>query len=397
MKAIKVILLLFIICSFHSGICTAQWVKVSNVIGNRDIYSLAATGNYIFAGTDPSGVYLSTNDGTNWTQTSLNNRTVNTLTINGNDIFAGTENYGVYLSQNNGATWLQISLNNRDIRSLIINANDIYAGTNLYGVYKNGIQTSLNNRYVYSLASNGNNIFAGTTNYGVYLSTNNGTTWAQTSLNNLTVYSLAINGNKIFAGTGSTSGVYLSTNNGTTWTQTPLNNVTVYSQTVIGNNIFAGTFQNGVFISTDNGTNWTQKNEGLGILSVNAFCVLNDYIFAGTIGNSVYRRPLSELIGIQPISNEVPKEYSLSQNYPNPFNPVTKIRFSIPVGTRHGAFIKIIVFDVTGREVAILVNEQLKPGTYEVEWYATNFPSGVYYYTLSSGEFSETGKAILVK
>ncbi len=102
-------------------------------------------------------------------------------------------------------------------------------------------------------------------------------------------------------------------------------------------------------------------------------------------------------IGITPIGNKVPKEFSLSQNYPNPFNPTTKIQFSIPVRTGRDLSIQIKVFDVLGREVATLVNEQLNPGTYETDWSADKFASGVYYYKLVSGTFSDTRKMILIK
>jgi flagellar hook assembly protein FlgD len=86
----------------------------------------------------------------------------------------------------------------------------------------------------------------------------------------------------------------------------------------------------------------------------------------------------------------------LSQNYPNPFNPVTRIDFVIPfVETRLMASLRI--YDILGREVTTLVNGQLKPGTYEIEWDATNYPSGVYYYTLTTGDYKETRKMILLR
>ncbi len=106
--------------------------------------------------------------------------------------------------------------------------------------------------------------------------------------------------------------------------------------------------------------------------------------------------------GIQTIGSEVPDKFTLSQNYPNPFNPSTKIKFDNPPsplserGDR-GGFIQLKVYDLLGREIATLVNEQLKPGTYETEWDATNYPSGVYFYTLTASGYSKTMKMILVK
>ncbi len=99
------------------------------------------------------------------------------------------------------------------------------------------------------------------------------------------------------------------------------------------------------------------------------------------------------LVGIQPISTEIPNQFSLSQNYPNPFNPTTKIRFSLP----KNSFVKIVVFDALGKEVQTLVNEQINPGTYSVDWDGANYPSGVYFYKIIAGGFSETKKLMLIK
>jgi hypothetical protein len=101
-------------------------------------------------------------------------------------------------------------------------------------------------------------------------------------------------------------------------------------------------------------------------------------------------------LGITPISGNVPKDFSLLQNYPNPFNPSTKIRFEVP-NKGLQPLVQIRVFDVLGREVSTLVNEQLQPGTYEVNFDATNFPGGVYFYKLTSNDFSETKKMVLIK
>jgi hypothetical protein len=88
-----------------------------------------------------------------------------------------------------------------------------------------------------------------------------------------------------------------------------------------------------------------------------------------------------------------PLVFSLSQNYPNPFNPSTKINYSIPQSSN----VVIKVFDILGNEVATLVNEQKPAGSYEIEFNATNFPSGVYCYQLKAGTFIETKKMLLVK
>lgn len=99
------------------------------------------------------------------------------------------------------------------------------------------------------------------------------------------------------------------------------------------------------------------------------------------------------VIGIENINSNVPDNFSLGQNYPNPFNPQTKIRFSI----KQSSFSELKIFDILGREVKTLVNENLKAGEYEVSFNAAGLPSGVYFYMLKTQEFTETKKMVLIK
>ena len=340
----------------------AQWMQMSNGMGtNQSVVCLASNGNNIFAGTWSLGVYLSTNNGTNWMQTALNNKTVNALAISGSNIIAGIDSPGgVYFSTDTGTTWTQTqwSLNGLIVFSLAVNGNSVFAGTDL-GVYRstnNGnswdiIQGSL---YAYSLVANGNNIYEGVHDYGVNLSTNNGNTWAQTTLNNQSVLALAASGNSVFAGTD--LGVYLSTNNGVLW---------------------------------------VQKNQGfINISKVFTILVANNFIFAGPQSQSVWRRNLSEILtGSQQITELVPSSFSLSQNYPNPFNPVTRIRYDLP----KAGVVKLVIFDALGRTVETLVNEHQSAGTYEATFNGSQYPSGIYFYRLLTDGYSETKKMFLVK
>jgi hypothetical protein len=93
------------------------------------------------------------------------------------------------------------------------------------------------------------------------------------------------------------------------------------------------------------------------------------------------------------ITDGVPSEYSLSQNYPNPFNPTTNIEFSIP----NSGMVSVKVFNVLGQEVANLVNQELKAGVHKVDFDATNLTSGIYFYTLESGNFTQSQKMLLLK
>ncbi len=104
------------------------------------------------------------------------------------------------------------------------------------------------------------------------------------------------------------------------------------------------------------------------------------------------------LIGVNPVSGNIPSKYILHQNHPNPFNPVTKIKFDLPGNVKsEKSNVKIIIYDILGKEIAVLVNGQLNPGTYEIGFDGADFPSGVYFYTLRAGDFTDTKKMILIK
>lgn len=124
------------------------------------------------------------------------------------------------------------------------------------------------------------------------------------------------------------------------------------------------------------------------------YCSLN---FASSDCADVSKHPVLQIIytttGIQNTSAEVPASYKIYQNFPNPFNPVTNIKFDIPKSSNT----KVIIYDVLGKEAAVLVNEFLNPGSYNVTWNGSNFSSGQYFYRIESGDFSETKKLMLIK
>jgi hypothetical protein len=99
------------------------------------------------------------------------------------------------------------------------------------------------------------------------------------------------------------------------------------------------------------------------------------------------------LVGIPHTRNTIPVAYLLEQNYPNPFNPATKVMYQLPKAGN----VKITVFDVLGRELDVLVNEYKTPGSYSVEFDASELSSGVYFYRLESGDFRDVKKMTLVK
>jgi hypothetical protein len=108
---------------------------------------------------------------------------------------------------------------------------------------------------------------------------------------------------------------------------------------------------------------------------------------------SVINPPDSVVVSVMTFSGLVPTSYRLYQNYPNPFNPTSSIKFDIP----RVSGVELIIYDVLGREVAVLVDQQLKPGTYEVAFDGTNLPSGVFFYKLEADDYVEVRKMVLIK
>jgi hypothetical protein len=117
---------------------------------------------------------------------------------------------------------------------------------------------------------------------------------------------------------------------------------------------------------------------------------------AGTNGTNL--RPnicmtINLLVGNNSGQTELPKSFALSQNYPNPFNPTTSIKYSVPKQT----LVKLVVYDLLGREVAVLVNTMKQPGSYEANFDASNLASGAYFYRIEAGDFTDVKKMVLIK
>ncbi|NJD21382.1 MAG: T9SS type A sorting domain-containing protein [Melioribacter sp.] len=104
-------------------------------------------------------------------------------------------------------------------------------------------------------------------------------------------------------------------------------------------------------------------------------------------------KKMNGIVGVQNQNNQIPESYSLYQNYPNPFNPTTIINYSVP----KTSFVIIKVYDVLGREVAVLVNDIKLIGNYSVQFNASKLVSGIYFYRMQAGNFFDTKKLILMK
>jgi hypothetical protein len=117
------------------------------------------------------------------------------------------------------------------------------------------------------------------------------------------------------------------------------------------------------------------------------------FAYPGSGPNNVYYNSEQLVTGVEPISGNIPEKFILNQNYPNPFNPVTNINFSIP----KAGFVKLVVYDAVGKEVAQLVSGQYNAGTYKVDFNASGLSSGVYFYRIDTEGFTDIKKMVLVK
>lgn len=410
-QIIKISILLF----FLSGVINyinAQWVHSDNGLTNGNVTSIISTGSTMVAGTQGGGVFVSIDGGASWQvrNNGLAIVDVRALAAIGSNLFAGTSGGGVYFSSDFGVNWVQRinGLNSLLTTSFAVNGTTIYAGTlSAGGVYRstdNGVNwkqvnSGLGFSSVYSLLFNGTDLFAGTSNPNcLYRTTINDTIWQAVSIGisqTDIVSALNINGINIFAGT-STDGIRRSTNYGANWQA--VNNGFTLAQVncfaSVNSNLFAGMNLNGVNVTTNNGANWTAINSGLpGFMNVNALLVFGTNLFAGGVGYSIYKRPLSQVVSVNENRSSTPENFVLYDAYPNPFNPSTKIKFDVPLK----ALVKITISDITGREVSQLVNELFNAGSYEVNWNASDFSSGIYFYRLSTDKFTDTKKMILIK
>jgi hypothetical protein len=161
---------------------------------------------------------------------------------------------------------------------------------------------------------------------------------------------------------------------------------------VSGNSLFLGCGA-GIFRTEGKGGAWTDVSTGLPAKGINSLRVQGAYLFAGAGFTGVWRRALTEIVTGVAEEGNLPASFALEQNYPNPFNPATAITFRIG----SGAQVSLAVFDVLGRQVAALLNEQKAPGAYTVRFSGEGLASGIYFCRLQAGSVIATRKMILMK
>ena len=260
-------------------------------------------------------------------------------------------------------------------------------------------------------ATNSNVIYAGTDDSHVWVTTDYGATWndISASLPYRWVTRVKVdpqNENNVYV---TFSGlkwhdpqphVFKSTNMGASWTDissnlpdAPVNAFAVDNNDP--NRLYLGS-DVGAFVSFNGGTSWQPIADGLPVVSVYDIKIhpVENYLAIGTHGRSMYKVDLAQLVNVDPVMNKV-AGFNLSQNYPNPFNPSTKIKFTIPGSGV--SFVQLKVYDALGNEIKSLINEDKSSGTYSVTFNAAGLSSGVYYYSLKTGNLVETKKMIFLK
>ena len=186
-------------------------------------------------------------------------------------------------------------------------------------------------------------------------------------------------------------GTYRSINNGNSWQQL-LSGRGIWTIYAEESGTVLGGARDTIWYSSNFGDNWVPLTTPLkGNSNITEIKRDNDnQLYLGT-----YAEGLLELDIITSIEDEnsIVSNYHLAQNYPNPFNPITKIKYSIP----KSELVQIKVYDILGKEVKKILNEYTQAGTYEIEFNARNLPSGVYFYKMISGSYSDTKKMILLR
>ena len=301
----------------------------------------------------------------------------------------------------------------------------LYIGT--YKIYKttNGMQSwsaispDLTNGHVANMGtittvdvskSNPNVIYCGTDDANVWVTTNGGTNWSKINsglpyrwVTRVTIHPdsanvcyVTLSGYKVDS-TG--SHIYKTTNYGSTWISkkgnlpdAPINDIIIYPE--LNGTLFIAT-DIGVMVTYDNGGSWSFLGTGFP-----TYVPCHDLTFHRPSGKLIVwthgRSALS--ISIAPPSginnqNVNVEDFELFQNYPNPFNPVTSIKFKV----ESSKFIKLVVYDINGREVRTLVNEVMQPGEHSVKWDASGFASGVYFVKMTNGNLFKNIKLVLIK
>jgi hypothetical protein len=409
-------------------------------------YLFATTGSYDFFNSDTGGVHRSTDGGSTWEKV-FPAYIARTIEIDSNGvIFASiwdwpNSNEGIYKSTDMGTTWIPVHIlgNSDNVFSI-----EAYSGGVLYAGSRKGVIVSTDNgntwntnpsfptgeTWVLDVETDISGYIYAASYAGFYISSDDGVTWntAQGIDPGDTVTSLGVYLPTEFDKTpfakapilaGTTNGkIYKSPFSGFNFLVVFVVALSTYGNFNSINNFMIGstrriaTLENplptgatgGAVVSFDGGENWVFKNEGLppnstaSIVAVDpstlrAGSVFYLGLFDNQVGGArIFKRTFT-VTNIENTNNETVDNFNLEQNYPNPFNPSTKIRFDLP----SSGYTSLKVYDILGKEVAVLVNEELSAGSYEFTWNAHSLSSGTYFYELKTKEYSLRRKMLLLK
>lgn len=403
------------------------WSERNNSLNIPIINTLIFPGQDQIMAASGTGVQFSDDNGQSWENrsTDLPGMYVNSLlSTDNNEVLASVRNSGIYRTSDNGITWTN-------------------SGTGIPEAYQSADILISPEGYVF--ASVNTNNFPDTLK--IFHSSDNGNTWSkiyQPETNDFNKLEIDASGNLyLFKLQSFTTAILRSTDNGSTWSETDLSQFFfVTNFTSSQNNLYFSVSGN-IYKSSDMGINWTEiprggwQSSSLNALSVNGrgdifvsvgqeiYLSMNDgvswinagsgitnnayinkfvfddlnYIYGLNYYYGIFKSVHPTITGISAnLSNsEIPDTYTLSQNYPNPFNPSTSINYYIPVSGK----VKLKVTDISGKEVAVLVNEFQTKGDHKAEFNSginnISLSSGIYFYTLETEGFVSTRKMILLK
>ena len=401
---------------YRSSNSGAAWVGSGKGVVATGVYAIAASGGRTIAATSDI-VTATTDQGATWSRSDsgLNSHTLYALFPRTNDLFAGTTGSGAYRSTDGGISW---SPANAGLNGNAATVWDMaYDGTYLYAATSSGIFRSSNSGGQWVQRTSGitdsltmkliaaNGVVCCGTRSSVYRSTNAGESWTAAT-DGLPQYyqptDFAAVGGYLFVSI--TGGVYRSADNGAHWILTgaglpsypDVQALLAYPRSAPNHPaLFAGLNNGGVYVSQDTGLTWVDCGSGLAGPGVNVSCLVADQgmLFAGTPGGGVWRRPITQMVTALGRLAQGPAGFVLEQNYPNPFNPHTTITFGLP----RSSLVHLSVFDILGRELSVLADGRRDAGVYSVEFDGVNLASGVYFYRLQAGEFTQAKRLLLLK
>lgn len=376
-------------------------------------------------GTQDNNKETSTNGGTNWIQRTTGDGGYTIIDpVNTNYVYGQYVNGSIQRSSNRGSSFSSITPSGStgglfynpyemapgDHNTVVFGRADIWKTTNVQTASTSSGWTQIATTSVVGgsvsaigiSSTNINKIYIGTSNGRILVTTNNGANWSLTSgypyVSDFVVdYANDDICYATFGGSGAWR-VAKTTNGGLNWTNISSNlpNIAMNSvvlRTITPRMLFVGS-DLGVFQTTNDGVNWVDFNSGLPMVEIYDMKYKQNVgqILVATHGRGCWTFDLNNVLGIDPYG-QVPDKYILSQNFPNPFNPETNIEFDLPL---YG-MTRLEVYDMSGKMIDKIVGQNLNAGHYRVQWRASKFASGTYVYRLQSGNYTATGKMVLVK